>query len=310
MALSFLGLLHIIIVMEVPSTITSSLSHIRSPEVIGHSTARVVLFVFVSLMISMSSFGSPSERDLLDSNQVESLPQASKLATLRIFADDWEDYSGADGTGLYFDIIRAVFKGEPVTLEFVYQPVRRGIELMKRGKGSAVVGLWHQRHSAETDDYVTDGLPLDVEIVSAVFPVHSTWTWQRLRSEQEARYAWVKGYEYGAALDLPRQARVPSSINGLKMLDKNHIDGFIDDQFYVTKVIRKTSQFEPHNYRIEPILTRNMYLAFRPDAQGKQWLAIYRKNMASLLREGKLHTLFAKWGLDYERVKYRELDRY
>ncbi|MGH1370909.1 MAG: substrate-binding periplasmic protein [Cellvibrionaceae bacterium] len=272
-----------------------------------------LLFFVVVTIISSRSFANSSANLLTNStfektHLTKGAEHSLDKPVLRIFADDWQGYSGIDGTGLYFDIIRAVFENEAVVLEFVYQPVRRGIELMRRKQGNAVVGLWHHRYS--TDSYITGGLPLDVEIVSAVFPVTSAWTWQRLREEQDARYAWVKGYGYGPELDLPRQARVPSSVNGLRMLEKNHIDGFIDDLFYVSKVIDQTPEFDRKDYRIEPILTRNMYLAFRPDAQGQYWLEIYRKNMEMLLREGRLHRLFEEWGLDYEKVRYRELDRY
>lgn len=255
-------------------------------------------------------WGSMSCALLADAADASSAAAPSEVSRLRIFAENWQDYSGSDGSGLYFDIIRAVFENEPVELEFIHQPIRRSIELMRRGQGAAVVGLWHHRYSAETDNYITGGLPLDVEIVSAIFPINSHWNWQKLSSQSDARYAWVTGYEYGVALELPRQARVPSSINGLRMLDKQHIDGFIDDQFFVTKVLEKSSKFDAKKFRIEPILTRNMYLAFQPNAQGRRWLAIYQKNMTLLLRQGRLHALFEKWVLDYERVKYRELDRY
>lgn len=296
--------LHIITVMEVSIIHKYPLSFTRS------AVATFGAWMMGSLVWAFLS--GPTNASSTPSFVLEGPAKAasSEVSSLRVFADDWQDYSGTDGTGLYFDIIRAVFENEPVELEFVYQPIRRGIELMRRGEGGAVVGLWHHRFRAETDDYMTGGLPLDVEIVSAIFPINSQWNWQQLRSQSDARYAWVKGYEYEAVLGLPRQARVPSSINGLRMLDKQHIDGFIDDQFYVAKVLKKSPKFDAEKFRIEPILTRNMYLAFQPDAQGQQWLAIYQKNMALLLRQGRLHALFEKWGLDYERVKYRELDRY
>jgi len=233
-----------------------------------------------------------------------------KAETLKIFVTDWQDYSGVDGKGLYFDIVHALFAEESIEPQFIHQPILRGIELLKRGKGDAVLGLWHHRYSIDGKQYLTGGLPLDVEVVSAVFPSNSDWNWQRLRTEQDARYAWVKGYGYDIDLNVPRQAQVPASINGLRMLKHNHIDGFIDDLFYVSKVLQAAPGFEVSDYRLEPILTRNMYLAFQPNADGERWLAIYRKNMEKLLQQGKLHALFKKWGLDYERVKYRDLDRY
>jgi len=236
--------------------------------------------------------------------------KTTKAETLKIFVTDWQDYSGVDGRGLYFDIVHALFANESIEPQFIHQPIRRGVELLKRGKGDAVLGVWHHRYSIDGKQYLTGGLPLDVEVVSAVFPSSSDWDWRRLSTEQGARYAWVKGYEYDVNLNVPRQAQVPASINGLRMLKLNHIDGFIDDLFYVSKVLQAAPGFEISDYRLEPILTRNMYLAFQPNADGERWLAIYRKNMEKLLQQGKLHALFKKWDLDYERVKYRDLDRY
>ena len=229
---------------------------------------------------------------------------------LTVIADDWQDYSGRDGRGLYFDVINEVFAGQGVALEYVHQPIRRAIELLKRKEADAVLGVWHHRHSDHQGEYLTGGLPLDVEIVSAVFPRESDWNWRRLRSETDARYAWVHGYDYSSALEIPRQARVPASINGLRMLQQNHIDGFIDDQFYLQKVLRRSAEFSLSDYRFESILIRNMYLAFRNDSDGQKWLAIYQKNMQRLLQQGRLHQLFNKWQLDYEQVKYRNPEDY
>ncbi len=229
---------------------------------------------------------------------------------LTVMADDWQDYSGRDGRGLYFDVVNAVFADEAVTLEYVYQPIKRAVELLKRKQGDAVIGVWHHRHSPNQSEYLTGGLPLDVEIVSAIFPRQSNWDWLRLQTDPQARYAWVQGYDYSVALELPRHARVPASINGLRMLKKNHIDGFIDDQFYIKKVLARTPEFSLSDYRIEPILIRNMYLAFRPDSEGHKWLEIYQRKMQSLLEQGQLHELFKKWQLDYEQVKYRQPEDY
>ena len=243
-------------------------------------------------------------------NAASSLSDTPPKPFITIYADDWEDYSGRDGRGLYFDIVREAFEPLPVEVEFVYQPIRRGIGLLKRGDGDAVLGLWHHRHSSSGQEYLTGGLPIDVEIVSAVFPKSSDWDWQRLSTEPNARYAWVKGYEYGIELNLPRQARVPASLNGLRMLRQNHIDGFIDDQFYVSKVLDKSPNFELNDFRIEPILIRNMYVAFRNTEDGARWLRLYQQQMQRLLKEGRLHALFQRWELDYEAVKYRDPERY
>ncbi len=246
----------------------------------------------------------------VESDTTPSVLAHAESARLTVIADDWQDYSGRDGRGLYFDVINEVFAGQGVALEYVHQPIRRAIELLKRKEADAVLGVWHHRHSDKQGEYLTGGLPLDVEIVTAVFPRESDWNWRRLRSETHARYAWVQGYDYSSALEIPRQARVPGSINGLRMLQQNHIDGFIDDQFYLQKVLRRSPEFSLSDYRFESILIRNMYVAFRNDSDGQKWLAIYQKNMQRLLQQGRLHQLFNKWQLDYELVKYRNPEDY
>ena len=70
--------------------------------------------------------------------------------TIKIVTEEWEKCTNADGSGLYFDIIRAVFEPEGVKVSLQLMPYARAVETFQAKKADAVVGTY----ADEVDDAV------------------------------------------------------------------------------------------------------------------------------------------------------------
>ncbi|HOV15660.1 MAG TPA: hypothetical protein PK771_15335, partial [Spirochaetota bacterium] len=57
-----------------------------------------------------------------------------------IVTDEWEGTTNKDGTGLYFDIIREVFKEDGYTFNIKFYPYARSVYLLERKEADLVIG--------------------------------------------------------------------------------------------------------------------------------------------------------------------------
>src|SRR5207253_8575382 len=72
--------------------------------------------------------------------------RASELPTtpaqIRLASEEWSDYTAADGHGLAWDVLRAVFEPAAVTLQIRTVPYTRSVGLVQRGEVDAWVGSY------------------------------------------------------------------------------------------------------------------------------------------------------------------------
>ncbi len=212
---------------------------------------------------------------------------------IRVVSDVWVDYTHADGTGLAWDIMRAVY--EPVGVEVVPKsvPYLRGVGLVQRGEADAWLGSYRN----EVDQGVIyPHWHYDADLVSALGlaerPAPS------LESIGEARLVWPRGYEYQRYLpDLKHYRELQRDSNVLRMLDYGRTDYYINAHLEIQIMLERAE--EPSRYRITPLTALQTYPGFADNPRGKALAEVYDQRMEELVREGKLRPLFKRWAQRY-----------
>src|SRR5207253_210360 len=120
--------------------------------------------------------------------------RASELPTtpaqIRLASEEWSDYTAADGHGLAWDVLRAVFEPAAVTLQIRTVPYTRSVGLVQRGEVDAWVGSYrdevggvlYPRWHYDYDHIYALGL------ASSPAPTVATLG--------NSRLLWVRGYQY------------------------------------------------------------------------------------------------------------------
>jgi ABC-type amino acid transport substrate-binding protein len=218
---------------------------------------------------------------------------AAEPSQIRIASETWEGSTHADGTGLAWDIFRAVY--EPAGLQLAIQsvPYMRSIGLVQRGAADAWAGsyineveqgVFYPRWNYDTDQIAALGL-LDKPAPS-------------LETLGEFRLAWMRGYEYQRYLPNLRQYREVLRRDGiLGMLDIGHADFYLDALTEVEDVLSKTSQSA--RYRITPLTKLPIYLGFADTARGRALAELFDKRMDTLVADGSLRPIFQRWQQPY-----------
>ncbi|MDP2441595.1 ABC transporter substrate-binding protein [Rhodoferax sp.] len=218
---------------------------------------------------------------------------AAEPTQIRIASETWEGHTHADGSGMAWEIFRAVFEPAGVQLDIQSVPYTRSIGLVQRGAADAwagsylnevVQGVFYPRWHYDADQIAALGLRGN--------PILT------LESLGEYRLVWMRGYEYQRYLPNLRQYREVQRRSGiLGMLDMGHADFYLDALTEVEDVLSTTSQ--PDRYRVTQLTKLPIYLGFADTPRGRTLAELFDTRMNSLVADGSLRPIFQRWQQPY-----------
>ena len=221
------------------------------------------------------------------------LAHAAPPTEIRLASEVWPGHTNADGSGLAWDVLRAVFEPAGVTLRIHSVPYTRSVGLVQRGGADAWVGaymneiqegVFYPRWHYDADDITALGRADAPEV--------------NLQNLGEFRLAWLRGYAYEKYLpNMKRYQEVYRRDGILSMLAMQHVDFYIDARTEVQDVLDEAS--DKAEYRITSLTKLPLYLGFANTPNGHALAAIYDQRMEELVRTGGLRSIYEHWQQPY-----------
>ena len=241
---------------------------------------------------------------LLSSSVVAGQQQNNKV--IYVVSEQWESFSHTDGSGLYFDLFRAIYQPAGFTVIPKIQPLLRGIASINRGdKADVMLAEWAWEHIGDLRLYQRDKILYPVnaiygEYVQAVFLPEANLSWAKVRADANCKVAWIRGYGYGELLGVQNHniTYLASSQQGLKMLASKNIDAYINDRQEIEKDM-SNPVFKQLHWQRELIMMRKLYPLFHNSERGRYLLEIFDRRMQQMRESGELFKLYASYGEDY-----------
>jgi ABC-type amino acid transport substrate-binding protein len=225
-----------------------------------------------------------------------SLAQAGDAAptpsVIHLASEEWEDYTAADGHGLGWDVMRAIFEPAGVKLDLRTEPYTRAVGLAQRGEVDACVGSYrdeagdvlYPRWNYDTDHIYALGL--------ASNPAPNPQTLGNYR------LAWVRGYEYQKYLPgVQRYNEVVRRTGILSMLTHNRADFYIDALTEIDYIVKRAK--DPAQFRRTHITELPLYLCFANTPKARALMALFDQRMDLLVKNGTLKPIFERWKQPY-----------
>lgn len=221
------------------------------------------------------------------------LAQAQQPTEIRLASEPWPEHSEADGTGLAWDILRAVYEPEGVRLVITSVPYTRSVGLAQSGKVDGWVGAYrdevegmhYPRWHYDADQVHALGLPSSPDV--------------RLETIGDYRLAWMRGYAFEQAFPQIRRYREVDSRAGVpEMLQLGHIDYFIDAAAELELVFEESGA-DPGGFKQSPLGPIPLYIGFGTTPEAKALAELFDARMDVLVRNGSLRPLFERWGQPY-----------
>jgi ABC-type amino acid transport substrate-binding protein len=219
----------------------------------------------------------------------ESAPLPGKV---RAASEEWADYTQADGQGMGWDILRAVFEPEGVKLEIRSVPYTRSTGLVQRGEVDVQVGAYRD----ESEGVLYPQWHYDVDHIYALgLASKPTPT---LATIGNYRLVWMRGYDYNNYLpNIRRFNEIHRSVGILSMLVHERADFYIDALMEIQDVLSKADN--PQQFKLSPLINLPLYLGFANTENGRALRELFDQRMEVLVKTGQLKPIFERWKQPY-----------
>ncbi|MDD3049909.1 MAG: transporter substrate-binding domain-containing protein [Candidatus Cloacimonetes bacterium] len=218
----------------------------------------------------------------------------AQITNLTAVTEEWQDCTHADGTGLYWEILKLVYEPEGITVNHGTYPYARAQNMVQTKEADILVGPYLD----EIEQVIYSKHHIDNDLVFAVFKKDKVADWKGKES-LKGTIGWVRGYAYDKYLGMKLDYyEVNNTETGLKMLNAGRLDFFLDAEAQLEPTF-ESGELNKDDFRIEEVLKLPLHLAFTDNAKGKELKEIYEKRMDVLIKSGELKKLFEKWDFDY-----------
>lgn len=217
-----------------------------------------------------------------------------QIKTINVVAPMWEEYTNADGSGMYWDILRSIYSTAGIKLKPSIVPWNRAMKMVTKYQiYNAIVGEYLDSEEA----LLFPKYPIDVEYMS-VLAKKSATDWQGVESLVGKRVGWIKDYDVIKEQDRNFTLReYRTTEQGIELLNSGKLDYIIDEWDELAIVLKgKNLAIENYNMNEMPEGT-DVYVAFANNAISKVLIEIYNEQAALMVKDGRMQAIYKKWEL-------------
>lgn len=230
---------------------------------------------------------------------------AGQIDEIYIVAPEWEGATNADGTGLYFEIIKAVYEPMGIRLKHEILPWKRCVLMIKEHKADAFPGAYYTVREGVDDLFPR--YPIDTEVTSVVSKKGTVDDWKGQESIAGQKCLWLRGYNYHHYLEVDVDFdEVDAPGKAWELIDagrfKFYINALADIRDYMSQ-----NKVDKSRYDIHPVIKKNLYLRFANTDKSGKLIEVYDQRIPKLLASGELKALFDKWDTDMIAFEPRDV---
>lgn len=219
-------------------------------------------------------------------------PVFGDSSIIKIVTEEWEEVTNHDGTGLYFDIFRAVFEEMGYTLDITLMPYAQAVKQVQNGKADIALGTYLD----EVEGVYYPELHFGGDDISVVYENNSI-NWEGENSLKDQKISWIRGYVYNEYFDIPmRPVKVDSTQQGINMVLKKRALMHMDNGYDIFFTLEEMDLID--QFTISHVKFMNLYPCFINNGFGVELMELYDKRMAELVADGTILNLYIEY--EYE----------
>lgn len=223
------------------------------------------------------------------------LPAYATDTTLVFATEEWKDATNKDGTGLYWDIFRAVYEPKGYKIKPLIRSYEGSINLLKANRADVMVGAYKD----EIDGVVYPKNNFAVDIVQVTYK-KDKFKWRGLETIKGYSVGWIKGYSYDDYLPpgITKKIRIRKlrdKKTAFHLLDLNRIDFYMEAMGDLNDFFKANSNYRLKDYTRHTLLELKLYIVFTQSARGKKLAGIFDKRFSMLLKKGEIKKLYNRY---------------
>ncbi len=179
----------------------------------------------------------------------------------------WPGFTNADGSGVYFDLIRQVLPPKDFPLDIRINHLGRAWLTVQRGQADLGLGL--TQYDIQAFQLERSELPYDEDVIVAQYlPSQVSAATLNPTGLATLRLGWEKSYNYGTALHIDAVGyEVDSPTHAVELLLAQRIDVYLAESVDLTGVQKK---LKSAGIQQQWLANVPVYLGFSPTPQGRQ----------------------------------------
>lgn len=206
-----------------------------------------------------------------------------------IATESWEKATNRDGTGLYWDIIDAVYRPLGYTIVKKHTSYTKATQMVQHGQAD----LWLAAYKDEKDFALYPKHHFDQDVVIALYRSETIEKWQGEKSLKGLKVAWIRGYDYDKYLtEDVEKVEVNSRENGLKLLKSERIGVLLDDRQDLAETLKNYKEFKAPDYLTKIVMQLKLYPAFSNSDKGRKLSKEWDERMHQLIQTEPFKRLY------------------
>jgi polar amino acid transport system substrate-binding protein len=222
--------------------------------------------------------------------------ESEKITTIHIVTPAWINQTQEDGSGLFFDIVRAVYEPLGIKMEFEIVPWERAMQLIGAKQADALLAVYSGNEGQIVPKY-----PLYLDCITAVFKKATIKDWQGRTTLNGKSAIWLRGYGYQDDFtDIQwTWSEIDEYQQAWDMLAADRVDIYLDTDFDIALYV-KQQNIDMTPYQTETVKCENAYVGFAETEKSKKLIAMYDQRIPELLQSGELQKMFTQWGFSFK----------
>lgn len=218
---------------------------------------------------------------------------ARHINMVNVVAAEWPEFTNKDGTGLYWDILRAVYEPAGIRVKPATLPWDRALKMVTEHRVyHAIVG--EARNSSAALLYPR--YAIDVEYLSIIYPLAAGIRWQGMNTLKGKTIGWMKGQPVIPPAQRNFKLReYRSSAEGLQWLQQGKIDMMVDEWDAIQLALEDAGVGMDYFEVQDMPYGHDVYVAFAEGPVSEYLISEYNRRIPELIASGELQALYRKW---------------
>ncbi|MDG9670826.1 transporter substrate-binding domain-containing protein [Hahella sp. CR1] len=223
---------------------------------------------------------------------------------LHAVSEEWAEYSNADCTGLYWDVLAAIYEPDGVTIICEVVPWKRALYWVSNKERDALVGVYDSRK----DVMLIPELHFCVDDpVVALFLEGAQQEWRGAGRVRSGEAAWIRGYDFKQWFNPDMEPVELESIEqGIGLLTRERVKYVIDYSVNIQRALGELKLDERDYTSVTVKSGEKLYVGFADNERGRLFKAILARKLPQLYESGELERIYKKWGLQPQWRYLRE----
>lgn len=217
------------------------------------------------------------------------------LTDIHLVSDAWHGLTRKDGTGLYFDLIRAVYARRAIALRIDIFPYARTVHLVQTKRADA----WVASFLNEKPNALYPKWHFDRNLQQVLYRKQPGYRFVGRADLRGKRVAWLRDFGLDKYIAEPMQVVEVDTIgSAIQMLERDRIDYFVGAQSDLADDIR-TRGVDMSGFELADLMHLGLYLAFADTARGQRLRQVWDEEMETLHQSDAFRAIYKKAGFDH-----------